>query len=67
MGILRVGLSHTVTIPSDTVPIPGMDDNQPIIYVVCDETCGMSDIRGHITQGPHQKNTYINFKIHVKL
>ena len=38
MGIPRVGICHTVTVPSDITPMQGTGRNQPLIYVVSCKT-----------------------------
>jgi hypothetical protein len=40
MGIPRVGICHTVTVPSDTAPVQGTGRNRPLIYAVSCETRG---------------------------
>jgi hypothetical protein len=47
MGMGRVGNSHTVPVPVNTVPVMGTGTSQPIISMVSDETHGYSKYRGY--------------------
>ena len=46
-GNPRVGFSHTVPIPANTLPMAGTTLTQPVNCVVSDETCGIHDTRGY--------------------
>ena len=47
-GIPRVGICHTITIPSDTAPVQGKGRNWTLIYAVSYETHGIMNTCGYI-------------------
>ena len=47
-GIPRVGICHTVTVPSDTAPVQGKGRNRTLIYAVSYETRGIMNTHGYI-------------------
>ena len=46
-GNPRVGFSHTVPIPANTLPVAGTTLTQPVNCAVSDETRGIHDTRGY--------------------
>jgi hypothetical protein len=47
-GIPQVGISHTVPVPTETVPIAGTGTYLPVISAVCHETRGIPFTRGYL-------------------
>ena len=48
MGIPRVGICHTVAIPSDTAPMQGKGRNQTLIYAVSYKPMLFNETHGYI-------------------
>jgi hypothetical protein len=61
MGNPRVGFSHTVPVPANTVPVAGTTRTRPVNHAVSDETRGIHDTRGYFSL-KYCKNIYIEYE-----